>query len=93
MRLRPKLDGNQGEIVKALRQAGCFVQSLAAIGNGCPDLLVARCGVIKLMELKDPSQPPSKQRLTRDEALWMANCKCEVNIVKTVDEALAVMNL
>lgn len=93
MRLRPRLDGNQGEIVKALRQAGCFVQSLAAIGNGCPDLLVARCGVIKLMEIKDPAQPPSKQRLTTDEEQWIATCKCEVHIVKTVDEALSVMNL
>lgn len=93
MRLRPRLDGNQGEIVKALRQAGCFVQSLASIGGGCPDILCARGGVIKLMELKDSSQPPSKQRLTQDEIEWIAKCKCEVNIVKTIDEALAVMNL
>lgn len=28
------------EIAEALRRAGCTVQSLAALGNGAPDLLV-----------------------------------------------------
>jgi hypothetical protein len=35
-----KVDANQPAIVKALRDAGCKVQSLAKVGKGCPDLLV-----------------------------------------------------
>ena len=44
MRRAAKIDDNQAVIVKALRKAGCEVMSLAAIGNGCPDLLVYRGG-------------------------------------------------
>ncbi len=35
-----RVDDNQREIVKALRAVGACVQSLAEIGQGCPDLLV-----------------------------------------------------
>ena len=42
MRRAARIDDNQIAIVKALRKAGCSVLSLAAVGNGCPDLLVFR---------------------------------------------------
>ena len=41
MRMYGKVDANQAEIVKALRQVGMSVLSLAPMGKGCPDLLVA----------------------------------------------------
>lgn len=40
MRRAAKVDDTQAAIVAALRAAGCRVLSLAAMGNGCPDLLV-----------------------------------------------------
>ena len=40
MRRAAKVDDTQEAIVKALRQVGCKVLSMAAIGNGAPDLLV-----------------------------------------------------
>jgi hypothetical protein len=40
VRRAAKVDANHGEIVKALRSAGCGVLDLSAVGNGCPDLLV-----------------------------------------------------
>ena len=40
MRRAAKVDGNQAEIVSALRQVGAEVQSLASVGQGVPDLLV-----------------------------------------------------
>src|SRR5580700_7594734 len=51
MRHRPRIDANHVEIVKALRQAGASVQSLAGVGKGCPDLLVARAGQMWLIEV------------------------------------------
>jgi hypothetical protein len=54
-----KVDGNQTEIVKALRKAGCLVESIADVGNGVPDLIVGfmdgltPCLVI--MEVKMPN--------------------------------------
>jgi hypothetical protein len=40
MRRAAKIDANQPQIVEALRKAGATVHSLAAVGNGIPDLLV-----------------------------------------------------
>lgn len=70
MRRRAKVDANQAEIVAALRRAGATVQSLAEIGDGCPDLLVGRAGKTLLIEIKDGAQPPSKRQLTEDQLRW-----------------------
>jgi hypothetical protein len=40
VRRAAKIDSNQVEIVRTLRQAGAAVQPLHAVGEGCPDLLV-----------------------------------------------------
>lgn len=93
IRRASRIDGNHNSIVKALRQAGCSVQSLAAIGSGCPDLLVARNGVNRIMEVKDGSKPPSQKKLTPDEIEWHSRWKARVHVVENVDQALAVMNL
>ncbi len=70
MRRAAKIDDNQPEIVQALRKAGATVQSLAAIGDGCPDLLVGIGGRTILMEIKDGTKPPSQQKLTPDQLTW-----------------------
>lgn len=70
MRRAAKVDANQPAIVAALREAGATVQSLAAIGDGCPDLLVGYQGVTLLMEIKDGTKPPSARRLTPDQLAW-----------------------
>ena len=45
MRRAARIDRNQPEIVKALRQVGAHVTSLAAVGDGVPDLLVGFQGM------------------------------------------------
>lgn len=65
-----RVDANQPAIVAALRQAGCTVQVLSAVGKGCPDLLVSYHGLLFMCEVKDGGKSPSKQRLTPDEADW-----------------------
>lgn len=70
MRRHAKVDANHAEIVRALRQAGATVQSLAEIGDGCPDLLVGASGRTLLIEVKDSAQPPSKRQLTDDQMRW-----------------------
>lgn len=56
-----KIDGNHAAIVKALRAAGVYVVSLAALGNGVPDLLCSYNGrgvrMMALMEVKLPHSP------------------------------------
>lgn len=70
MRRAAKVDANQQKIVEILRAAGATVQSLAAIGHGCPDLLVGWGGKTLLMEIKDGSKVPSAQKLTDDQIKW-----------------------
>lgn len=40
-----RVDDNQTEIVRASRDVGVSAQSLAAIGKGCPDLLLGVDGL------------------------------------------------
>ena len=92
MRRRAKVDANQAEIVRALRQAGATVQSLAEIGAGCPDLLVGRAGKTLLIEVKDSAQPPSKRQLTDDQSRWHgAWCGGALAVVCDVESALRVL--
>jgi Holliday junction resolvase len=88
MRRVARVDSNHAEIVKALRQYGCSVQSLAAVGQGCPDLAVGRRLCNLLLEVKDGSKPPSSTRLTTEEINWHASWRGLVVTVYTVEEAL-----
>lgn len=90
MRYGAKIDANQPEIVAALRKAGCTVQHLHAVGEGCPDLLCAIDGETFLIEVKDGAKPPSKQSLTPAQVKWHTGWKSEVHIVNSVAGALAI---
>jgi hypothetical protein len=88
-----RIDSNQPEIVKALRSVGASVQSLADLGKGVPDLLVAYRGRNYLLEVKDGSLPPSRRRLTEDEQNWHDSWRGQVVIVETIDDALKVIGV
>jgi len=71
-----RTDANHAAIVKALRDYGCEVQSLAMVGAGVPDLLILtppdlngerRLGLI---EVKDGKKPPSARAKTEDQVKW-----------------------
>ncbi|MGZ8317460.1 MAG: hypothetical protein ACXWVD_00010 [Telluria sp.] len=93
MRRAARVDANQGAIVAALRRIGCFVQSLAMVGQGCPDLLVGYRACWYVLEVKDGAKHASKQALTPDEREWHARAGCcaPVHVVNTVEQALAVV--
>ena len=91
MRQAAKTDYNQKSIVQALRTAGASVQSLAATGKGCPDLLVGYGGINYLMEVKDGNKVPSAQKLTIDQEHWHSVWKGAVHIVKNENEALKIL--
>lgn len=91
MRQAAKTDENQKLIVQALRKAGASVQSLAAVGKGCPDLLVGYNGINYLMEVKDGNKVPSARKLTIDQEHWHSVWTGAVHIVKTEDEALKIL--
>ena len=86
-----KVDGNQGDIVAALEAVGASVQSLAAVGNGCPDLLVGFRGTNFVIEVKDPAQPANKRRLNSHQKPWHAEWRGRAHLVETVEQALLVV--
>lgn len=92
MRRKAKVDANHAGVVAALRSIGCSVQSLAAIGKGCPDLLVARGGLMWLMEVKDGDKAASRIQLTPDQKEWMDKWRGNVYIVTSAEHAMQVVN-
>jgi hypothetical protein len=88
MRRAAKVDANQDQIVSALRAAGASVQSLAPIGKGCPDLLVAFRAGMYLMEVKSGKGEPNDLQLK-----WHAGWEAPVHVVYGPDEALSVIGV
>lgn len=88
MRTAHKVDGNQAEIVNALRRAGCSVAITSGVGHGFVDIVVGLSGVTYLVEVKRPGE-----RLTPDEQRWHEDWRGHVCIVHNVDEALAAVGL
>lgn len=96
MRRAARTDANHSEIVDALRDAGCWVLDLSAVGDGCPDLLVHGPTFnwhFVLLEIKDGSKSPSRRKLTPDQVEFHAGCRGPVVIVKNVTEALAAVGV
>lgn len=93
MRRAAKVDDNQGEIVGALRGAGCSVAILSGVGKGFPDIAVGRAGKTYLLEIKDGSKPPSRRQLTPDERAWHGAWKGHAAVVENVEQALRAVGL
>jgi hypothetical protein len=83
-----KVDGNQAEIVAALRAVGATVQILSAVGDGCPDILVGRNGRNYLMEIKVPGG-----KLTPDQVEWHCRWRGKAKIVESKQQALKVLGI
>lgn len=86
MRRAAKVDKSQAAIVKALRQAGCQVESLAAVGRGVPDLIASRASKLWLLECKTGNGD-----LTPAQRKWHA--LFPVTVVRTPEEALRAVGL
>lgn len=96
MRRKAKRDDNHADVVKALRAAGCWVLDLAAVGKGCPDLLVHGPTYpwdFRMLEIKDGSKPPSERKLTPDQVVFHTGCRGPIVVVNSPAEALAAMGI
>lgn len=89
MRRAAKIDRNQPAIVQALRDIGTSVQSLGAVGKGCPDLLCFREPVgYTLLEVKDGDKVPSQRKLNADQVKFHAEWKGPIHVVESVNDAI-----
>jgi len=85
-----RIDTNHKEIVKALRDAGATVVSMASLKHGTPDILVGYAGETLLMEIKKDS----KAKFTPDQIEFMGKWKGgAVSRVDSVDAALRALGV
>jgi len=92
MRRAAKIDANHREIVAVFRAYGASVQTLAAVGQGVPDLLVGYQGRNYLVEVKDGNKSPSRRRLTDDQEAWRETWRGELPyVVRDREDAMAML--
>ena len=86
-----RVDGNQKEIVKVLRQAGATVLHTHQLKN-CFDILVGYNGINYIVEIKDGNKPPSQRKLTTGEEKFRDEWKGgEYYIIESIEQALKLI--
>lgn len=94
MRRAARTDANQPAMVNDLRRLGYRVAITAQLGKGFPDLVVrhpTKETVMRLVEVKDPAQPPSKRALTEDEASFIRKWGAAVIVAERAEDVIKVM--
>jgi hypothetical protein len=94
MRHARRVDGNHSSIRDGLRQLGYEVLDLSAAGCGVPDLAVkvkGKLGVVHFLEIKDPTQPLSKQALKPAQEVWHNFAHAMTSKVRSLAEATAAL--
>lgn len=86
MKRNARVDDNQKQIVEVFRKSGFTVLHLHAVGQGCPDLLVAKHGKNVLVEVKDGKKPPSKQKLTPAQQSFHQAWRGQIMIVRSISD-------
>jgi hypothetical protein len=94
MRRKARIDANQNEIVKALRQIPHLSVAITSqLGQGFPDLVIGYRGKNYLIELKDGSKAPSVRRLTQDERTFHDQWFGSIFVCDSLEAILKVLNI
>lgn len=87
-----RTDGNHTQVVDALRKAGIAVISLAALGDGVPDLLCAFREVSVLLEVKNPDSDRGAPSKVKQNTLdFLASWPGLAYVVWSAEEAVRVV--
>ncbi len=90
MRLKARKDENHDEIVAVFQRLGCVVLDLSREGRGIPDLFVKCGGEWHPVEIKNPKSAYGKAGLNSFQQKFQQEVGCEIPIVKTADDAVAL---
>ena len=90
MTFAKRVDQNQKDVVKALRDAGAFVVDLSKVGKGVPDLLVTYSGHTILMEVKNGEKAPFTKDQLEFMAKWTGGPLARVN---SPEMAVGIINM
>jgi hypothetical protein len=86
VRRAARVDANHVEIVDGLRAMGVSVQSLAAVGDGCPDLLCGFRTVNIVIEVKAEGK-----KLKPRQKTWHREWRGTAHVVWSLADAIQVM--
>ncbi len=86
-----RVDDNQRQVVKQLRQIGASVAITSMIGKGHPDILVGYRSKNYIIEIKDGSKPPSQRKLTPDEIAFHKSWRGQIAVCNSFDEIMKVI--
>ena len=89
MRRAARVDGNQSQLAAAFRSLGCSVLSLAPLGGGVPDLLVAINGITWLVEVKMPKGKENEMQV--EFAITWKGCRAVVRDLQGVELTVKTM--
>ena len=81
-----RVDVNQKEIVKVLRDLNCSVVHLHECGKGIPDLLVGKDDITYLVEIKRDAKASFTSAQIEFQSSWTGSPVVRIN---NVDEAIA----
>lgn len=87
-----RVDRNQAELVKVMRQMGASVEITSGAHDGFPDVVVGWGGVTVLVEVKDGDKIPSKRKLTPDQIVFHDRFKGAVTVIETEQQAIELVN-
>lgn len=89
MRRAARIDGNQPALRSQFEGLGGSWQPIPAVSGGEPDALLGWRGRNKLVEVKDPSRPPSRRRLRTKQRDWHEAWRGEKPVVvETLEDVL-----
>lgn len=86
-----RIDANQPQLVKEVREAGMTVAITSSAGEGFPDIVVGYKGINGLFEIKDPDKPPSATALTPAQEKFHGAWDGQIAKVFTSTEVIAEM--
>jgi Holliday junction resolvase len=93
MSFAKKVDKNQNDVVKALRDYGADVYLLHMVGGGIPDLLVAYEGHTILIEVKDGADKKLTPQQIKLFAAWQGSHLFRVNSSEDAIEVLKSLKM
>lgn len=80
-----RVDTNQKEIVKVLRDLGCSVVHMHEAGRGIPDLLVGKDNITYLVEVKKDAKASFTPQQVEFQGNWKGSPVIRIN---SVEEAI-----
>ncbi len=92
MRYGAKKDANHQAICTCLDQMKVGYWDLSDVGRGIPDLLVYCGGQYHPWEIKNPRTTYGRRGLNKNQKALEART-APINIIRTIDEAIAFINL